>query len=243
MILLFRDGDVMYKALNFLFFTLVCAPQKLLAEPATRAPIVIALDLHDVLMRYDKRELICNLLKKPSLVYKILWNIRGFFNDANIDNDELRPIYNFHKPMDASWEIVYDLKKSKNNPIYRFSNIQDRAFADLEKKFPGRFDIFDGSFSVPTFSTCKKPSLCAFKKFRSIVDQKYPGSTILFIDDLKKNVEAAINSNLGYEGIVFENAAQLRNELEKRGLLPAHSVTQEGSNPAALQCAMIRPNT
>ena len=42
-------------------------------------------------------------------------------------------------------------------------------------------------------------------------------SSCIFVDDLPLNVEAA--QNAGMEGIVFFNACQLREELQKRGVL------------------------
>ncbi|MBI2775526.1 hypothetical protein HYX58_05955 [Candidatus Dependentiae bacterium] len=63
-----------------------------------------------------------------------------------------------------------------------------------------------------------KPTIEYFQALKEfLVEHKWNQGQIIFIDDRKDNTEASVK--VGIDGIQFASAAQLRDELKKRGII------------------------
>jgi len=133
--------------------------------------------------------------------------------NRNIENEQLINLvfenwYDILIPIEISVDV---LKKLKNNgyKVYYLSNFHLAAFEYVTKKHDF-FKTFDGGV-VSYMEKLLKPEKEIYEK----IIEKYnlePSQTV-FIDDMKKNVNAAMK--LGLNGILLKNPKELRVELEK----------------------------
>jgi len=109
------------------------------------------------------------------------------------------------------YELLGTLQKD-SIPCYLLSNME-KSLTNLIKK-EGLFDPFNLCFLSCEIGI-KKPDLNAFTY---VLDKtKANPQDVIFIDDLKSNIEAA--NSLGMHGILFTSEYQLRNELKKINIL------------------------
>lgn len=116
---------------------------------------------------------------------------------------------------DADHEVVEILKYFRDNPkyrIYALTNWSAETFPIAIEKFDF-LKWFEGIL-VSGKVNLKKPDPAIYKL---ILDRyQINAENAIFIDDSQRNVNAAIK--FGLPSIRFENAQQLKAELEKRGI-------------------------
>ncbi len=115
-------------------------------------------------------------------------------------------------PLDETVEVLAELKK-KRVPLFILSNWSAETYPKAEAIFDF-LHWFDGKI-ISGESGKIKPDAGIYKLLLETYDL-VPQNTV-FIDDKLANVEAAQDS--GIHGIHFQNAALLRNDLEKLELL------------------------
>lgn len=119
---------------------------------------------------------------------------------------------------DALWETVTIMQelRSCGLPIYSITNFNHETFAETAQRFPFLTE-FDGIIvSGDVRLTKPDPAI-----YHALI-QKYNliPNMLLFIDDRADNIAAA--QKIGFNGIIFNNALQLRSDLENiYGLLKA----------------------
>lgn len=108
--------------------------------------------------------------------------------------------------------LVHELK-AKGYKLYGLTNWSAETFPIALRRF-GVFKELDGML-VSGQEKVIKPDPEIYKRLLVRFNLRAPDC--LFIDDSAANVVAA--RELGFDGVRFENAAQLRRELEKRKIL------------------------
>ena len=119
--------------------------------------------------------------------------------------------YDLLKPINETVSILIDLKEKGYN-LYYLSNFHDIAFKKMKEKYDF-FNLFDGGV-VSYEDKLLKPDERIYK----VILDRYslvPEESI-FIDDTKINVDAAKEAKI--EGLVFENANKLKEDLKSLGL-------------------------
>ena len=131
-----------------------------------------------------------------------------------------KQIRHFFQP---GWMDVYTLKEDTERILYNW--VHDRGLdifilsnysADGFMYIKGKYDFFRKmrGYVVSAFEKCVKPQPEIYR----ILLQRYdlrPEETV-FIDDMPENVEGA--RSVGIEGIVFRDAMQAKEELQKLGV-------------------------
>lgn len=111
---------------------------------------------------------------------------------------------------DEMYQVAEELKKKKV-VVALLSNVDDRLASFLRRA--GLYQPFD-----PCLLSCdlqmRKPDPKIYEHLLKRLD--LPATDVIFIDDKVENVEAA--KNMEIDAILFESTAQVRQELEKRGL-------------------------
>lgn len=109
---------------------------------------------------------------------------------------------------------VLDELKDLGTRCYALSNMEPEAFAARRRRY-GFMSKFDG-FVISGNEKVAKPSAEIFRRLleRFSLD---PTETV-FVDDRTVNIAAAIE--LGFQCVLFSSAAELREDLRRRGLLP-----------------------
>jgi len=115
-------------------------------------------------------------------------------------------------PIPGMLELVSELHE-KGWPLYLISDFPPR-FEELANRFPALFHLFSGC-SVSFQCHAIKRDKGLFTHFLQQFNRK--AEECLFIDDIPRNVDNA--RSLGFQGIVFENADQLRSRLLSLGIL------------------------
>jgi HAD superfamily hydrolase (TIGR01509 family) len=116
---------------------------------------------------------------------------------------------NEQKIINSTFEVIKKLKQ-KGFKLYLFSNIGEKTFAQLEKKFPLLFSYFDGIVVAENHDDwIQKPSPAAFAKFLSRFDLK--ADECIFIDNSLRNITTAFDE--GMYPILFQSPDQLLHEL------------------------------
>ncbi len=109
------------------------------------------------------------------------------------------------------YALVQELK-NREIRVGLLSNINDR-YVKLIRDF-GLYQLFD-----PCLLSCEiglnKPDPKAYEALLRAIN--LPPQEVLFIDDKLENVEAA--KQMGIDALLFQSAAQVRMELEKKGLV------------------------
>ncbi len=202
---------------------------------------VFAFDLHDVLVKTNYWEAVKVSFKELSISDMIFIithkevrrSFKAAFNNQitvekmldNLSRKEERvkklkePIIKIINCQDINQDVL-DLAheiKTLGFRLYLLSNIGIQALNNLYTKHPNLNKLFDG-FYVPRPENfyMRKPSLYFFSEFkrylREIGDKQ---KNIIFIDDLKENVENA--RKLGFKAIHFTSKKQLEYDLKKMG--------------------------
>lgn len=114
-------------------------------------------------------------------------------------------------PIEGTAEVVRQLK-ARGYTLYLLSNAGVRQHS-YWRDIPGS-ECFSGTV-ISADLHLLKPEAAIYQALFDKFD--LTPSSCIFVDDLPLNVEAA--QNAGMEGIVFFNARQLREELQKRGVL------------------------
>jgi len=209
-------------------------------NPITTENTIIAFDLHDVLVRYDYKEIFHLLYKNPkkftlliSLLNPLLWFdlIKLFTNNAVAEQyivilgnkyKKLQPhipmgveIANSQLPVPQMVDLLKYLKKL-GYELHLFSNIGAEIFEALKLKLPNLFHYFD-SLSIPSQKNgyLRKPYQNAFDNFLSQHDTMK--KQVIFIDDKKKNIKKAQENKI--IGIHFRSPCQIKRELEEIGVI------------------------
>jgi len=193
--------------------------------------VVLQLDLTNVKRHVLKKEVVpllvnvCNL----SLMSRVLRLLaRGataeeyvlLFEEYNRPevSELIKNIANEQQPNNEVVTLIKELK-SLGYEVDMASDIGTHHLAELEKKNELKevFPLFDNKFFVDYKKkpVIQKPQKQYFKNYLNTYNKK--NKTVIFIDNQKQNTDAAHNT--GMVGICFSNAAQLREELEKLGVL------------------------
>lgn len=116
--------------------------------------------------------------------------------------------YEILTPKEETVEVLKDLKKA-NYRVYFLSNFHLLAFEYIIKTYDF-FKLFDGGI-VSYKEKLLKPEEKIYK--RIIEEYGLKPQESIFVDDVQANVESA--RKLDFEGIVFKNASDLREDLKK----------------------------
>jgi HAD superfamily hydrolase (TIGR01509 family) len=109
-------------------------------------------------------------------------------------------------------ESIALLKRLKHNgySLYLFSNIGERTFSQLQKKFPDLFALFSGIIVVQEKDNwIQKPYPESYEKFLKTFNLQ--ASECVFVDNNRKNIAAA--ANRGFYSILFQSPDHLKQEL------------------------------
>lgn len=205
---------------TLLFAFLPCKGISLKPQLHSRPSIVIAFDLHEVLMKIDFKQLfrtaLYALATSPRNTFKIAYD---YLRDREFDltQQTARNIFNSQYPIAETWNIASELA-AEGFPLFLFSNIEAQTFTELKQRYPARFSLFQGFHTVH----CKeqqKPALSAFLSFEEFLKSfGYIRPIIIFVDDNPANI--AIARKIGWYPIHYKNSKQLANTLEQTlGLL------------------------
>lgn len=98
------------------------------------------------------------------------------------------------------------------------SNMGQPEYSDLAEKHPSIFHhiIYGKLVDIHQENPARKPDIRYFEQYKKSINSS---KTIIFIDDRKRNADAATKA--GICGIQFKNAHQLRQELRALGI-PVH---------------------
>ncbi len=180
-----------------------------------RPSIVIAFDLHEVLMKIDVKQLFRTafyaLATSPRNTLKIAYD---YLRDREFDltQQTARNIFNSQYPITETWNIASELT-AEGFPLFLFSNIESQTFTELKERYPERFSLFQGFHTVHSKEQ-QKPALSAFLSFEELLKSfGYIRPIIIFIDDNPANI--AIARKIGWYPIHYKNSKQLANALEQ----------------------------
>ncbi len=201
---------------------------------------VIAFDLHDVLFRMDYKKvasIIWQASPKLPLITTPL-NPRFWVNFAKLVHKNavgeeyvmrmaqwhktLMPytqtgiaIINAQKPIQPVVAILRECK-SNGHKLITFSNIGQHAYENLCMQFPDIMNLFDTAVHTTADDDyIRKPMAGAFGKL--ITAAQADPRDILFIDNKKKNIQAAQKYEI--KGIHYRSPQQLRESLKEFLLL------------------------
>jgi len=196
----------------------------------------VVFDFGNVLVAWDPALLYSKLLQSREAVDSFLSEI-GFF-DWNLEQDKGRPfeegikelcnrfpdrsdlIRAYHDrweesiggPIEETVVILNQLKKAGYR-LYGLSNWSAEKFNLIRHRYPffGWFDgiVLSGEVGIA------KPDPRVYELMLQKVGK--PASECIFIDDSKHNIEVAVR--LGFQTIHFLSPGQLKEELERRGVL------------------------
>lgn len=201
--------------------------------------VIVTTDLDDVLLEFDNYGYIYTILTNPFsfIHYKIacfsyaqpgkppfltcgealylseVKKNQGYENGAAYF---LRTIEQCKNIMPETLE-VYQQLNSLGATLYTATNIGETFFSDLQQN---KSDVFHDGFikhgltvdyNAPIDDIIAKPNIEYFHRLKAKVNPDVK-KTVIFIDDKLKNVESARKA--GFIGIQFQNAAQLKADIE-----------------------------
>ena len=177
--------------------------------------LIIAFDLHEVLMKLDLPALLRSslyaLVSRPRSTFKLAYD---YLSDQELDFSEraTRNIFNAQSPIHETWTIAYELN-AHGFPLFLFSNIEPQTFKELQERYPTQFSLFQG-FHTARSKELQKPSLAAYLDFEAFLKSfGYLHPLIIFIDDNKNNITVA--RKIGWSAILYKNPQQLAQALEQ----------------------------
>ena len=109
-------------------------------------------------------------------------------------------------------EIMREVKAA-GHPVYGLSNWSHETFPLLKHRYPFLPELDD--YLLSGIAGVAKPDEEIFRLFLQRIDRQ--AEDCVFIDDAQVNIDAA--NRVGFTGILFNSALQLRGELEKLGVL------------------------
>lgn len=214
-----------------------------LHQPIDPDTLLCAFDLHRVIFHRDWLGILNYLIRMPRKLTLLCFAFNPFFwfsiwriwNKTSVGDEIYEKIVekypslsrfqadfialeNMQNPDSGVLEILRTLK-AHGYALYILSNIGERAFIELAKKFPDLLHLFDHLY-LPQKSNnyLQKPHKGFYEDFKSFVEKKGDGDkSILFIDDRIKNVEAA--ARVGISAIHFKTADRLKAELSRLSIL------------------------
>lgn len=120
--------------------------------------------------------------------------------------------YDMLQPIEVNIQLMSKLKEA-GYKLYYLSNFHDLAFKEVNRRYPffGHFEGGVVSFEVKLL----KPELAIYDRLLHKYGLKK--EECLFIDDTKKNIEAAMK--VGIDGVWLPDYKRLREELIKKGIV------------------------
>jgi FMN phosphatase YigB (HAD superfamily) len=195
---------------------------------------IIAFDLHSVIFTLNYREAFSILWRWPHKVslflcgfrIRLVWKCLTLLFHNPTDEEyfalfqqycpKLLPLiielFNAFIPVDSMVDLLKELKEN-GYELHILSNIGPRRFEFLQKRYPDIIALFD-KVKITNGNIrhlIKKPNLDYFMSY--LRDCNPRGKLVLFIDDKKRNIEAA--NAVGIIGIKFTSADKLRCTLSK----------------------------
>ncbi len=198
-------------------------------------PAVMVFDLGNVLIPWDRRRLFAKLLDDPTEVDHVCDHVLTMEENARLDAGlplasliaELTERHPDHGEVLAAFGARWDETLGAaiegsvailaslldaGHRCYALSNWNADTFAMIEGRYPF-LGWFDG-LVISGREGLIKPDPAIY---RLLCDRYgFTPSDAVFIDDSATNVDAAVA--LGFDGIVFHDADQLRSELARRGV-------------------------
>ncbi len=198
--------------------------------------IIITFDLHEVIFTFDFKKVVRILqnFNHKWAIFTTLFHVPFIFTSLkmvwhNATDEEFyqtfekkRPILlpliiemtNAQKVIPGMEHLIQELH-AQGYQLHILSNIGPRRFKQLSLEFPQIINCFDKVQIVqPESNPLKKPDTEFFKHYLSeLVDDQH----VIFIDDNRKNIEAA--KSLGIHAIRFTSANKLRKQLDDLGVL------------------------
>lgn len=113
-------------------------------------------------------------------------------------------------------EIMREVKAA-GYPVYGLSNWSHETFPRLRHRYPFLNELDD--YLLSGMAGVAKPDEEIFRIFLQRIDRQ--AEDCLFIDDTQVNIDAA--NRLGFTGILFSSAPQLRADLHALGILNGKS--------------------
>ncbi len=115
---------------------------------------------------------------------------------------------NTQRPILPVVQLLKQLKE-RGYKLYVLSNIGKETFTELSLKYPEISSYFDGAFTATAENNyTHKPHKEFYEEFKLLLaTHGHHDKQILFIDDLKKNIVAATQCNIG--GIHYTSARKL----------------------------------
>lgn len=115
-------------------------------------------------------------------------------------------------------DIMRELKAA-GYPVYGLSNWSHETFPLVRHRYPFLPEL-DG-YLLSGMVGVSKPDEEIFRLFLQRIGRS--AEDCVFIDDAQVNIDAA--NRMGFTGILFQSAAQLRVDLEKIGVLDGHQAS------------------
>lgn len=229
----------------FVLLGIACALSAQIAMDVELKPYntVLYFDLHDVVLKPDKAERFKIAMKNPAGTLGLAFGLAARKGAANGEEYALRlkkkgrtKEAELVRKFSAAYKVdtdVFDILKTLKTKGYRVcmaSNIGTQNLNDLLNPFLSKkgkkqatrvkvreaLESFDDLIFVDYESqnVITKPS---HDYFKIVQDSCGHDKHVIFVDDNKKNVDAA--NACGLDGIRFTSAKQLKRDLEKRRIL------------------------
>jgi len=196
--------------------------------------MAIVFDLHGVILQRNYWDILKHMLKhvyrldlailflKPSFVRDITKLLKKsrvpeeFIVELSKKHQKMKPMLeviiammNEQRVIPSTVKFIKKLKK-EGYEVYLFSNIGEKTFEKLEKKFPEIFRYFDGIVVAEQQDDwIQKPYPAAFAKFLARFGLK--AHECIFIDNNRQNIKMALIE--GFFPILYQSPSQLKHEL------------------------------
>lgn len=220
-------------SLRLAFF--ICAFITHYCSPCSPETTVIVFDLNGVVVQPDMQAMISALYHNPHKKHILThlvptaihlayasWHANNSFEDVireckkynPIIADLLRTLSICQKPITGTIEIIKSLH-AQGYELAIASNMGKETLHALQEKYPHIFKYFSFIVTCNTIdaseSRIKKPDTKFFELFQK--NYNPDKKSIIFIDDNRKNVQAAQKN--GMHALVFKNAKALRKQLQR----------------------------
>ena len=199
---------------------------------------ILAFDLHSVIFTFNYKEALSIIFKWPDKLtlflcafkIRLVWKCFALLFHNPTDEEyfalfqqycpKLLPLiiklFNAFRPIKTMVDLLKELK-AKGYELHIVSNIGERRFEFLKKRYPDIIALFDKAkiTNSDVQHLIKKPSHEYFISY--LKDYNSDHRSIIFIDDKEQNIEAATKA--GIIGIRFISADKLRCIFSKLGIL------------------------
>ena len=195
---------------------------------------VIMFDLHDVILEFSTTQALSGFWQIPKKI-KFLKSVKKYFNAKKCGqhvaiekfalNSSLGQKYNTAvlqtiNPHEPNAAMVKLIKRLKNNgvKVYICSNIGEKSYQELVKRYPDAFNQIDGCIcSRPQDDYPKKGLPKFWNQVPALISAEI--TEIPFVDNDQANLDAAQKICPRIRGILFQNPQQLECELIRHRLL------------------------